>query len=60
MPKKAEIPHEDIVKYILSEKTTADAQQYFGFSSYNVVNLRVHAAFIALGIKRMKIENLFS
>jgi len=52
MPKKPEIPHEDIVKFILSGKTTADAQQHFGFSSDNVANLRVHAAFKALGIKR--------
>jgi len=46
------IPHQIIVDYILAGHTTREARDYFTFKSDNVANLRVHAAFKALGIKR--------
>lgn len=52
MPRKPSIPHEVIVEFILSGHTTRDAKEHFGFVSDNVANLRVHAAFKALGIPR--------
>lgn len=52
MPKQPKIPHQAIVDFILSGKTTLDAKSYFGFASDNVANLRIWAAFRALGIKR--------
>ena len=52
MPKKPEIPHEEIVRFIMAGNTTQDAKQHYGFVSDNVANLRVYAAFKHLGIKR--------
>lgn len=52
MPNEPSIPHQTIVDFILSGKTTTDAKAYFGFKSDNIANLRVWAAFRALGIKR--------
>ena len=56
MAKKPGIPHRQIVEFILSGKTTLDAKEHFGFSSDNVANTRVWAAFKALGIKRPAFE----
>ena len=52
MGKKPAIPHEEIVEFILSGRTSLDARVHFGFSSNNIANTRVWAAFRALGIKR--------
>lgn len=52
MSSKPSIPHKTIVDFILSGKTTMDAKEYFGFKSDNIANLRVWAAFRALGVKR--------
>lgn len=52
MPKVPAIPHEEIVTYICSGKTTLDAMAHFHFANENVANLRVHAAFKRLGIPR--------
>ena len=52
MPKGPAIPHEEIVAYICSGKTTLDAMDHFRFANENIANLRVHAAFKRLGIPR--------
>ena len=48
MGKKPSIAHTAIVDYILSGHSTDEARVHFGFSSDNIANLRVHAAFKAL------------
>lgn len=52
MPKPPSLPHKVIVDFILSGNTTRDAKKHFRFKTDNVANLRVHAAFKALGIPR--------
>jgi len=52
MPKDPRIPHQVIVGFILSGHTTRDAREYFRFKNDNIANLRLHAAFKALGIPR--------
>ncbi len=52
MAKRPRIPHEEIVDYINSGKTTQDAKEHFGFPNDNVANLRVYAAFKQLGLPR--------
>ena len=52
MGRQPEIPHDVIAKFILAGNTTAHAKEHFGFSNDNVANLRIHAAFKALGIVR--------
>jgi len=52
MPKKPSIPHKVITEFILSGHTTRDTKEHFGFASDNIANLRVYAAFKALGIPR--------
>jgi hypothetical protein len=54
MSEKPNIPHQEIVKYILCGHTTRDAKQHFDFANDNVANLRIYAAFKALGITRPK------
>lgn len=52
MSKEPSIPHQVIVDFILSGHTTRDAKEHFGFKNDNIANLRLHAAFKALGIPR--------
>lgn len=52
MPRQPIIPHQLIVDFILAGHSTAEAKEHFGFKSDNVANLRVHAAFKRLDIKR--------
>lgn len=52
MGKAPSISHKVIVDYILAGHTTVDTRDHFGFSSNNIANLRVHAAFKALRIIR--------
>jgi hypothetical protein len=52
MARKPSIPHRIIVDFILSGQTTQDAKDHFGFKNDNVANLRVYAAFKALGLPR--------
>lgn len=52
MPKAPSIPHETIVAYIQSGRSTSDAKEYFGFANENIANLRIHSAFKKLGLVR--------
>jgi hypothetical protein len=52
MPKSPNIPHQVIVNYLLAGHTTREAKEHFSFENDNIANLRVHAAFKALGIQR--------
>jgi len=58
MGKAPSIPHKVIVDYILAGHTTLDARDHFGFSGNNIANLRVHAAFKALRIKRPRFQEM--
>ena len=52
MGKTPAIPHKVIVDYILSGHSTDEARHHFALSSNNIANLRIHAAFKSLAIKR--------
>ena len=56
MAKEPSIPHKAIVDFILNGHTTLDAREHFGFGSDNIANLRVHAAFKAIGIPRPRFQ----
>lgn len=56
MGKHPAIPHKEIVDYILSGKTTQNAKAHFNFSGDNIANLRVWAAFRALGVARPRFQ----
>ena len=56
MPKNPGIPDQTIVNYILAGHTTREAKDHFGFPSDNIANLRVHAAFKRLHIKRPRYQ----
>jgi len=52
MPRRPSIPHQAIIDFIMEGHTTRQAKDQFGFSNDNIANLRVHAAFKAMGIPR--------
>lgn len=52
MAKKPQIPHKVLVDFMLSGHSTRDAKNHFGFSSDNIANLRIWAAFKRMGLKR--------
>ena len=52
MSKQPSISHKEIVDYVLAGHTTREAKDHFAFKNDNIANLRVHAAFKALGIER--------
>ena len=52
MGRRPSIPHRDIVEFILAGHTTQDAKDRYGFKTDNIANLRVYAAFKALGVTR--------
>lgn len=56
MAREPAIPHKTIVDFILSGRTTREAKTHFGFASDNIANLRIHAAFKRLGMKRPHYE----
>ena len=52
MARPPSISHQVLVDYVLGGHTTREAKAHFSFRSDNVANLRIHAAFKALGIER--------
>lgn len=52
MARQPQIPHSQIAEFILAGHSTAQAKVKFGFANENIANLRVHAAFKALGLPR--------
>lgn len=57
MARRPSIANQVIVDYILSGHNTQDVRDHFGFKSDNIANLRVHAAFKALGITRPRYQD---
>lgn len=52
MRKTPSIPHQTVVDFILAGHTTRAFKEHFGLANDNIANLRVNAAFNALGIPR--------